>query len=127
MKNDEKDKKIKIDLSKKKGDKKSDVGHGHDKDHDKDHDKGHADTTATATAATIGDDATTSKPVKISKHTFFNPKEVDNTPVVQREAHVVSHKKCQTKEDKGCCEGYIDLVSKEFFFVLFTSLILYIL
>lgn len=40
--------------------------------------------------------------------------EVDNTAIAQPELRIRSHKKCQSKEDKGCCEGFIDLVSDSF-------------
>jgi hypothetical protein len=37
-------------------------------------------------------------------------KEEAAQPFIQPEAHILSHKKCQSKEDEGCCEGFIDLV-----------------
>ena len=41
---------------------------------------------------------------------FSQGDDEDDKPFVQPEHHISSNKKCQSKEDKGCCEGFIDLV-----------------
>ena len=85
--------------SKKGGNEKEDASAGHTK----------VDNKANVEPATEAGNHVTPKK-KVVMPSLFTQVEADNTPAVQREAHVVSHKSCQSKEDKGCCEGFIDLV-----------------